>query len=130
VIIIKKILTEIKIFGIFLLLEVLIAFIMGLFNLIGLNTSLSKIIVLILNILIFFGYGLQKGKNTNKKGLLEGLLTGIILILILFTISLIFFHSSISLATLFYYLALLMITIIGSTIGKNKKIDSTASDRK
>lgn len=103
---------------------------MGLFNLIGLNISLSKIIILIINVLVFFGYGFVHGKNTNRKGLLEGLITGLSLIAILFLISIIFFHSSLSIVTLFYYLALLMISTIGSTIGKNKKEDSTLSEKK
>jgi len=130
VIYIKKVLTIAKTFGIFILLEILISFIIGLFNLMGLNSSLSKIILLILNIIIFFIYGLQRGKNTNKKGLLEGLITGGIMIGILFIITLIFFHTSLSLATLFYYLALLFISIVGATMGKNKKIDSTPSGKK
>ena len=96
----------------------------------GMNSSLSKIIILILNLGIFFFYGLQRGKLTNKKGLLEGLFTGGILVMILLIITLIFFHSSLSLGTIFYYLALVFITVIGSTIGKNKKIDSTPSGKK
>lgn len=127
---IKKVLNITKTFGIFILLEVLVSFIMGLFNLIGMNSSLSKIILLIFNIIIFLIYGIQRGKSTNKKGLIEGLITGSIMIVILFIIALIFFHSSISLATLFYYLILVLTSVIGATIGKNKKIDSTLSEKK
>ena len=127
---IKKILVYTKILGIFILLEVLFSFVMGLFNLLGMNSSLSKIILLIVNLIIFFIFGFTKGKITNKKGFIEGALTGLILILILFIISLIFFHSNISWATLIYYLALIFISMIGSTIGKNKKIDSTPAGKK
>ena len=129
-IIIKKILKAIKTFAIFILLEILISFIMGLFNLIGMNSSLSKIIILVVNLAIFFFFGFQKGKITNKKGFLEGIITGSIMITLLFIITLIFFHSNLSLASLFYYSSLFFITIIGSTIGKNKKIDSTPSEKK
>ena len=103
---------------------------MGLFNLIGMNSSLSKIIILVVNLAIFFFFGFQKGKITNKKGFLEGIITGSIMITLLFIITLIFFHSNLSLASLFYYSSLFFITIIGSTIGKNKKIDSTPSEKK
>lgn len=127
---IKKVLNIGKIFGIFILLEILISFIMGLFNLLGLNSSLSKIILLLVNIIIFFIYGIQRGKVTNKKGIIEGLLTGGIMLALLFVITLIFFHTSLSLATLLYYLALLFVTIVGSTVGKNKKIDSTPSGKR
>jgi len=130
VIIIKKVWSTIKYFSIFTLLEILIAFIMGLFNLIGLNSSLTKIIILIINLLVFFFFGFQKGKKTNKKGFLEGIINGIILITILFTITIIFFHQILSLATLFYYMALIFASVVGSTIGKNKKIDSTFGDKK
>ena len=111
--------------GIFILLEVLLAFIMGFANLIGLNSSLSAIIIFIINIIIFFTYGFIFGKTTNKKGFLEGIITGGILILTLFIFSLIFFHKALSLGTLFYYLVLLFVTIVSATIGKNKKTDST-----
>ena len=126
----KKTFQSIKLYGIFILLEILIAFIIGLFNLMGINISLSKIIILLTNVSIFFTYGLNKGKNTNKKGLLQGLITGGILILILFIISLIFFHNKFTISTLLYYIALLFMTLIGSTIGKNKKKDSTLSEKK
>ncbi|MBQ6841288.1 MAG: DUF3792 family protein [Bacilli bacterium] len=106
-------------------MEVLVSFIMGLFNLIGMNSSLSKIIILIINLALFFIYGLSRGKVTHKKGLIEGLITGGILVAILFVISLIFFHSAISIATIFYYLALIFATIVGATVGKNTKKDST-----
>lgn len=110
--------------GIFLLLEICISFILGFFNLLGLNSSISTIILFIINILIFFIIGFKNGKKTNKKGFIEGLLTGSILIFILFLLSLIIFHKSLSLGSLFYYLSLLFTSVISSTIGKNKKNDS------
>lgn len=110
--------------GIFILIEILLAFIMGFANLIGLNSSLSAILIFIINIAIFFIYGFTSGKITMKKGFLEGIITGGMLILTLFILSIIFFHNALSLGTLFYYLVLFFITIVASTIGKNKKIDS------
>ena len=121
---IKKITNNIKKYGIFLLIEVLLAFVMGLFNLLGMNTSLSKIIILLTNIIIFFSYGYISGKKTSKKGYKDGLIQGLILISILFLISLILFYKDLSLGTIFYYLILLITSVISGIIGKNKKEDS------
>ena len=38
------------------------------------NTSLSNIIILFTNILVFFGYGYHSGKRTYKKGFIEGIM--------------------------------------------------------
>jgi putative membrane protein (TIGR04086 family) len=124
VILIKNNLKIIKKYGIFILVEVLLAFIMGLFNLLGMNTSLSKIIIFITNIIIFFGYGYISGKTAHKKGFEDGMIQGLTLISILFVISIIFFHKNLSLGSLLYYLVLLITTIISGIIGKNKKEDS------
>ena len=97
---------------------------MGFANFLGLNNSISAIIIFIINIIIFFINGFIFGKTTNKKGFLEGLIISGILVLILFILSLLFFNKELSLGTLFYYLVLIFTSIIAGTIGKNKKIDS------
>ncbi len=121
-IIIKNIFKKI---GIFILLELLLIFIMSFFNLIGTNSSLTKTLIFISNIVIFFVFGYKAGKNTNRKGLHEGIINGLILIGLLFLISLFFYHKSFSLGTLLYYLTLWTTSIISAIIGKNKKKETT-----
>ena len=129
-IIIKFFLNTIKFFSIFILIEIFIAFLIGLFGLLGMNMALSKIILLFFNMIIFFIYGFTRGKITTKKGFIEGLITGGIFVICLFVISLIFFHQAFNISMIAYYISLLFISMIGATIGKNKKIDSTSSDKK
>lgn len=119
-IIIKKLL-YLKYFTIFILLEVLISFIMAIFNLISISPSITSIMILIINIAIFLVYGYKFGKVSKKKGYIVGLIIGLILNLILFISNLIFFSFNFKSSSIFYYFSLLIFSIIGSIIGKNKK---------
>lgn len=115
-------------FGIFLLLEVFISLFMGFLNLLGMNNSLGLIIILIINLIVFFIYGLMYGKKTNKKAIIEGLITGLLLVLCLFVLSIIIFNKDYGLGTLMYYIFLIISSIIGSLVGKNKKEDSSLNE--
>ena len=59
-----------KLASIFLIIELMIVFIVSLLNLIGLNGGISSIILLILNIILFFILTFYSGKNSNEKGYL------------------------------------------------------------
>ena len=76
-----------KLASIFLIIELMIAFIVSLLNLIGLNGGISSIILLILNIILFFILTFYSGKNSNEKGYLVGLLTSSLLIFLMFVIN-------------------------------------------
>ncbi len=121
---IKILLNYAKSLGAFLIIEVFIAFLMSLLNLIGVSNQITNIILFISNLIIFTLYGYLQGLKTNKKGFIEGLLIGGLLISILFVITLIFFIKSIRIGTLFYYLILLFCSMVGATIGKNKKAET------
>lgn len=122
---IKTFLFYSKIIGIFITLELCVSFLMGFFNLIGVSSFLTNTFLLIFNIILFSVYGYKAGKKTNKKGFIEGLITGSIFIVILLLLSLIIFHKSLTLSTLFYYLSLITISMVSSIIGRNKKEDIT-----
>lgn len=64
--------------------------------------------------------GLRRGKKTSKKGYLEGLKLGGIIVLILFIMNLILYRSF-SLYAFLYYFLILVSTTIGSMIGINLK---------
>jgi len=130
VIIIKIFLKYLKNISIFIFLELFISFVLGFFNLIGLNTSISSIVLFILNATIFTIFGFINGLSTNKKGMLEGLITGLYNCLVLLIFSLIIFKSSITAWTFIYYLILISFAIIGATFGKNKKSESTSENKK
>lgn len=121
---IKILLNYAKSLGSFLIIEIFIAFLMSLLNLIGVSNQITNIVLFISNLIIFMLYGYLQGLKTNKKGFIEGLLIGGLLITILFVITLIFFIKTIRIGTLFYYLILLFCSVVGATIGKNKKAET------
>ena len=118
-IIIKKLLVYGKYIGLFILIELFISFILGLFNLIGVSSYITSLISFLINISLFFTLSFIKGKRTNKKGIICGLINGLMLILTLFIITLILFIKQICLTTLLYYLILLSSSVIGGILGKN-----------
>ena len=106
---------------IFLLISNLLISTLYYFNILGNNTvSISRMVSVILCMFIS-GYELGKGKD--KKGYIEGIKFGLIIISIFLVISLIFFRDSIRPRLFIYDLILLSITTLGSMIGISKKKD-------
>lgn len=119
----KKIINYLKFVSMFIILELMITFIISLLNLIGLNSGITTIILLISNILLFFMLNFFNARITLKKGFLEGIILGVIFILIMFLIKIILFNNSFKISTFIYYLILFITSIIGGMIGVNKKSD-------
>ena len=121
---IKIVLKYGKLIGLFLLLELLISFFMGFLNLLGVKSFITSSILLIFNIILYSFSGFIAGKKTQKKGIVVGSIIALIFILISLLLSLVVFNS-LGFKSLFYYLGLFIITVIASTIGKNKQEGST-----
>ncbi len=81
--------------------------------------SIVKINFVVISIITLI-LGVIEGKKTSKKGYLEGLKIGGIVISILFLLNLILYRSF-SLYILLYYLVIIASTTIGSMIGINLK---------
>lgn len=89
------------------------------FNLINDKTySVLKLIILLFSIFI---NSFILGKNTKRKKYLEGIIYGIIIISILLILT--FILSKVNLKLLILYPLILITSILGSLISKNKKID-------
>ncbi len=89
------------------------------FNLINEKTfSILKLIIILFSIFI---NSFILGKNTKKKSYIEGIIYGIILISILLLLTIII--SKIKIKLLVFYPLILITSILGSIIGKTKKID-------
>jgi len=89
------------------------------FNLINEKTfSILKLIILLLSIFI---NSFILGKNTKKKSYIEGIIYGSILITLLIIITIIF--SKIQIKLFIFYPLILITSILGSMMGKIKKID-------
>lgn len=85
-----------------------------------LNSKVIKILSFIYLILVFLILSFKEGKKAEAKGYLTGIKTGLIFILIMFLVSL-FLKTGFSFNKIIYYLILLFVAILGSTIGINMK---------
>lgn len=87
--------------------------------------GLFNIIKILIPIFSIFVFSFKLGKKSSKKGWLEGIKCGSIIILFLIIISLIFFNNDLSIKSIFYYLILLSSSIVAAMIGINfKKVDN------
>ena len=87
------------------------------FNIISYNLGLY--IKLLISVIAFFIGGFIIGKNSIKKGYIEGIKLSLILIVIMIIISIIF--KVFKYKSIIYYLVLILSCVIGSMIGINKK---------
>ncbi len=117
----NNIIYYLKYLSIFAITELGIIFITSALNLIGVNSGISQIIIFGSNITLFFILNFRNAKNKQKKGYIEGILMGLILILFMFIIKLILIGKSINTVTLLYYFILLLVSILGGILGGHKK---------
>ncbi len=110
-----------KYLGFYFIFLLLLIFITSLLNLIGVNSSITNLMIFIFNILAFFIFGFKNGKKACNKGYLEGLKLGSLFLLLLIIISLFTSKNIFNLTTFIYYIVLLLASILGGSIGINKK---------
>ena len=102
--------------GIVLVLPLLL----GIINLLGVQTN--KVVILIIMAIGTFISCFYLGRNSLKKGYLQGALLGIILSLILFLFSLLF-KNTYTASSLIYYIIIVISSMIGASLGIQKKLD-------
>ena len=115
-----KLINYLKYVGIFLIIELALTFITSLLNLLGLNSGITSIILFVSNIILSFYNAFKK----QRKGLIEGIILGGILIVLMFLIKIILFTGGIGIPTLIYYLILFVTSILAGMFGVNKKADN------
>jgi len=99
----------------------ILTFIGTLFNYIGLlNSSVIKIVKVIIPVLSMFIGGFVIGKRQGKNGWLEGLKLSLIFLIILTLFNFLGLNHSFSVKSIIYYIILTVSTILGSIIGVNK----------
>lgn len=89
------------------------------FNLIGSNTV--KYLTLIIPVISLIIGGIYIGKLGTKKGYLEGLKIGGIVILLFLSFSILGLNKDINVKNIIYYIVLLLVSALGGIIGINKK---------
>lgn len=110
-----------KYLGYYTLFLITLVFITSLLNLIGVNSTITNLLIFIFNISLFFIFGLKNGKKASNKGYLAGLKIGGLFLLILIIISLFTSKNIFSLSTFIYYLVLILASTLGGSLGINKK---------
>lgn len=114
-----------KYLGYYAIFLILLVFICSLLNLIGVNSTITNLIIFIFNLGAFFIYGFKSGKKAISKGYLEGLKISGLFLLVLIAINLFSAKSFLNLSTLIYYIVLVLAGTLGSMLGINKKEDTT-----
>ena len=85
-----------------------------------LSIKTVKLVMFIFSIIMFLFIGIKSGKNSDRKGYINGIKNSLIYLMILFLISL-FFGFYLSINKIVYYILLLISSSIGGMIGINKK---------
>lgn len=86
-----------------------------------LNGNILNIISIIIMFLSLFIGGLLTGRSASKKGYLEGIKFGGIMIVIILLLNLLVFNNKFTLINILYYLSLLLMSTIGSMLGIQKR---------
>lgn len=110
--------------GYYSIFLIIIIFLCSLLNLIGVNYTITNLLLFIFNVIAFFIFGASTGKTATSKGYLSGLKQGGILLVLLIIISLITTRNIFSISTLIYYIILLLVSVMGGMFGINKKENS------
>lgn len=103
--------------GIFLILAIFFT-LLSYLNI--LNGNFNIIIKMLIPLLSFFIGGVSIGIKTLKKGWMEGLKLGLILLVIIILLNIIFFRHF-ALKNIIYYLLLILSSTLGSMVGMLKK---------
>lgn len=111
-----------KYFGILLLSIIIPIFILTIFNYFEIinNTEILKLIITLIGVLINSYY---LGKNSKSKGYIEGLKFGILFTIFISLFNLILINKF-NLKIIIYYILIIITSMVGSTIGINKKNDT------
>ena len=110
-----------KTLGYYCIFIILITFICSLLNLIGVNSTITNLIIFISNILMFFIFGFKNGKKALSKGYISGFKMSGLFLIILIIINLFTARKIFSITTIIYYLILILSGVFGSMVGINKK---------
>ena len=107
--------------GFYTLFLILMVFICSLLNLIGVNSTITNLLLFLFNVILFLIYGFKTGIKSKEKGYLAGIKISLLLLLILLIINLVTTRNIFNLTTLIYYLILLLTGTFGGMLGISKQ---------
>lgn len=111
--------------GIYTIILIFIVILTSFLNLLGINSTITNLIIFLFNIVMFLIFGFKAGKLATSKGYFAGLKQGLLFLLLLFIINLITSNKVFTLSMLIYYSILLLSSIFGGMLGINKKNSNT-----
>lgn len=117
----KSLIRYARLSAIFLSGILIISFILGVLNLVGISYKITSVFSIIIMAGIFLTFGIIEGLNADKKGFIAGFKIGFIFLLIILLINLILFQNSFKISAIIYYMILLFSSIFGAMIGINRK---------
>ncbi|MFI3307528.1 MAG: TIGR04086 family membrane protein [Mycoplasmatota bacterium] len=117
--VLKKITKSIALMIILLISLTFILSVLYYFNIV--NASMNSILKILIPSFSFLITGLYVGKNSLKKGWLEGLKISFILLIILILFGYLLFNYQVSFKNFLYFLILISSSTLGSMIGINIK---------
>ena len=115
----KKIITPIIYTIGIILIGTLINSILYYFNIT--TDKINSIILYLIGIISIFTGALKLAQNSNQKGIISGLIYFIFAFIIMIFLSSIVFKTKFNLQNIIYYIAILIFSVLGGIIGKNKK---------
>ncbi len=120
---IKKFIDYLKLFSYSLIYLIIISLILSIiYYFTKINYKTISNIILFMILIWFFFLGFKNGKKSKSKGYLAGLKIALIFISILLLFNLIFLRIF-KLSLIFYYLLLILSSILGGMLGINRKKD-------
>ncbi len=84
-------------------------------------TKFVNVLTFLYMALVFFTFGFKTGKKTENRGFLAGLKIGFLLLAVLLLFNLVFYQTGFSLIRVIYYMVLLFASVVGATLGINRK---------
>jgi len=109
-------------FGYSIIIILVATFLLTVLNYFGiLNNDITNIFKLIIPIISLFVGAYIIGKNSNKKGYIEGIKYGLMCVILMIVLSIIIEKTNFNITSLIYYLILLISSTFGSMIGINRK---------
>ena len=109
-------------FGIVIASIMVLSFIMTIFSFFNiLNDSVTSIFKILIPIISLLTSGIVMGRNSTKKGWLEGLKLGLLVSLLIMLFNMLGLRNSFKISNLLFYTILTFSSIVGSMIGISAK---------
>lgn len=85
------------------------------------STKVANVFSFVYMVIVFFMFGYKLGKKTENRGFIAGLKIGLLLLFVLILLNVGIYQTEFHVIRMVYYIVLLFASVVGSTIGINRK---------